>query len=213
MTVPGNAGSDKRHLMRMMRPSRTRVVEQIREIKKAPGPRTRRSHVSLVPALFGLLSLVVLVFPVAAHSMAGGVDHVNGIDDLWPVHATLMTAGISSMLVAVGIVHFGRGKNRWWFRVHPVIALAGAGLAIAAIGVAVTMVSNSLQPHLQYFHGWFGALTIVVIIVAPILMIFRKPIAKRMGRPPNLFHRAAGFTAAGLMAANILLGLSMMHVI
>jgi uncharacterized integral membrane protein len=49
-----------------------------------------------------VLALLMILFPVSAHSMAGGVDYVNGIDDLWPIHATLMTAGIASMLMAMG---------------------------------------------------------------------------------------------------------------
>ena len=185
------------------RPGESVKWKDIRTRRPAPG----RLYLSLV--------LVVLLFvaasPAAAHSMAGGVDHPNGIDDLWPIHAALMVGGVGSFFAAAGIVRFGR-KTRWWYKVHPPVALAGAALSIGAIAVAVLMVANSEKPHLQFFHGWLGTATIIVILATPSIMLLRMKIAQ-LGGSPLKIHRSAGYTAISLMAVNVLLGLSMMHVI
>ena len=158
-----------------------------------------------------LLLLLLAVSPAAAHSMAGGGDHPGGIEDLWPVHAAMMVGGIGCFFAAAGIVRFGR-KTRWWYRAHPPVALTGAALSIGAIAVAVLMVANSEQPHLQFFHGWLGTATIIVILATPSIMLLRMKIAQ-LGGSPLKIHRSAGYTAISLMAVNVLLGLSMMHVI
>ena len=166
----------------------------------------------LLPRLLVLmLSISVILFPVSARTMAGGVGNPYGIEGLWPVHAALMTGGIACFFIAMGVVRFGK-KTRWWYRAHRSIALTGVALAIGALAVAFMMVANSGQPQFQYLHSWIGAITIAMIIATPVIMVFRMRIARR-GWSPFRLHRWAGFTAVALMAVNILLGLSMMRLI
>ena len=143
--------------------------------------------------------------------MPGTVDYANGIDDLWPYHAALMAGGIACFLGAAGIVQFGR-KTRWWYKVHPVVAISGGILSIAAISVAFIMVSNSEAPHLQYLHGWIGVSTVAIIIITPLFMLFRERISNRI-KKFNVYHKMFGFAVIVLMFVNIINGLVMMHVI
>ena len=82
------------------------------------------SHI-ITHLLIVIVLSITFMMPVSAHSATpGSVDHPNGIDDLWPYHAALMTGGIACFLGAAGIVQFGR-KTRWWYKVHPAVALSG----------------------------------------------------------------------------------------
>ena len=74
------------------------------------------------------------------------------------------------------------------------------------------MVSNSEAPHLQYLHGWIGVSTVAIIIITPLIMLFRDRISTRI-KKINGYHKIFGFAVIVLMFVNIINGLVMMHVI
>ncbi len=74
------------------------------------------------------------------------------------------------------------------------------------------MVSDSEAPHLQYLHGWIGISTVAIIIITPLIMLFRERISKRV-KKLNVYHKIFGFAVIVLVFVNIINGLVMMHII
>lgn len=124
--------------------------------------------------------------------------------ELWPVHATLMTAGFFCLLSAALFPAFRKGTPGW-FRYHTRFAAAGVILALIAMSVAFFMVSISGGPHIRVPHAVLGLLVLVFLLATPALAVLRS----RFGQHTLSVlaaHRWMGRALLVLMAITLLSG-------
>lgn len=168
----------------------------------------------LLPALLAsVLFLAAAGVPASAHTAAEmGVapdQYDQGIPVSWPYHAFLMSAGFVCLVSGSLVQRFSRRPER--FRIHRQLQLAGAGAVLAGLAVAVFMVSLSAAPHVRYLHDQPGAGIILLMLIAVALGF---SIARRPAEPAaRTGHRFTGWIAVGLMAVNIIPGITMMAMV
>ncbi len=165
----------------------------------------------VLPSILVIGVASVICQPAAAHEAAGmGVaadQFAQGIPVYWPYHAALMTAGL--VLLVSGFVVMRYHKTRNWYRSHEFLQTAGGLSAVAGLVLAVTMVKISGIGHFGTVHGIVGSVTIALLVATLFIgfYIFRN----RGVKPPiRKVHRWLGGISIGMVAVNIVLGISMM---
>jgi cytochrome b561 len=126
---------------------------------------------------------------------------------LWRIHAILMGAAFAAMLTGFIIARAGR-KKKWWFKVHRGLGSGGASGALAALAMAVLMISLTHGFHFGNAHTIVGIIAMVFITLTFILPALFRRVKKEAKLPLRRIHKASGVLSLGLMAASIVLGLT-----
>ncbi len=125
----------------------------------------------------------------------------------WRIHAILMGAAFAAMLTGFIIARAGR-KTKWWFKVHRGLGSGGAGGALAALALAVVMISLTHGFHFGNAHTIVGIIAMFFITLTFILPALFRRVKKEAKLPLRRIHKASGALSLGLMAASIVLGLT-----
>jgi multisubunit Na+/H+ antiporter MnhB subunit len=149
--------------------------------------------------------------PVVAHNateMGVAPDQFDqGIPIYWPYHAALLTVGLLFLLSGFIVMRYRRTSHG--FQNHQRLQALGGLAAVAGISMSIYMVQLSGAPHFHAVHDVLGVGTVAVILVTLGLgvVVTRTPGISRQTRSA---HRLLGMAAIALVAANIVLGLSML---
>ena len=115
------------------------------------------------------------------------------------------------MLLASGVFIAMRLRNeRWWFKTHRLLGLAGAGTLLLGCAAAVFMVARTSGEHLQGPHAWLGIVTVLTIVVTAYLGWLQFRIKKR---PVRMIHRRAGRATVLMQAVTIALALRLVGIL
>jgi hypothetical protein len=120
-------------------------------------------------------------------------------------HVVLMAAG-SVMIAAAIFIAMTQRRKRWWLRLHRGAGLSGAVLILGGAAAVVTAITIAAGKHFNSPHTWFGALTVVAVVVTPLLGFMQFKIRQR-AESLRFFHRIGGRILAGALLITILLGL------
>ena len=134
-----------------------------------------------------------------------------GYSELWRVHAILMSASFVLMVVGM-ILSFLKGK-KWRLNVHKNLSMIGAVFGIAALGIAVYMISANYGVHFSVFHSIIGIITLAFIVLTPFFgfaMLKTKKWDKKRLRQVHLW---IGRGTLVLMAVTIIAGLRLVGII
>jgi len=126
---------------------------------------------------------------------------------LWRIHAILMGASFIAMVTGYFIAAFGR-KRTWWFKAHRALGTIGGFGALAALALAVIMISAARGLHLSNTHTILGIITIVFITLSLVLPAFFRRVKKEAKLPLRRIHKGSGVISISAMAASIVFGLS-----
>lgn len=118
-------------------------------------------------------------------------------------HAALMAGGFVLLVAGVFIVMRLR-KQRWWFKIHRLLGLLGAGTLLLGWASATVMVARMSGPHLQGLHARLGVATILLAVVTVGLGWLQFRLKKKQIR---IIHHWTGRATVVMQAANIALGL------
>ena len=128
---------------------------------------------------------------------------------LWKIHAVLM--GISFLSMAGGvIISLLKKRIKGFFILHKNLGITAACTGITGIIIAMVMVQVSGGHHLTSLHSYLGALTALLLISTPLLMLMKRTRGKK---PFRVVHRISGFLTLFLMALTIFLGLNLVGII
>jgi hypothetical protein len=124
---------------------------------------------------------------------------------LWPVHAFFMITGVILFSAAILMVTYGR-QRRGWYRLHRILAGAGAILAVAGLSIALYMVHITGGPNLRVFHGMFGAVVLTLVIITLLIGVIRDRV-KQHKVTLRTIHLWSGRVVFVLLVVTIILGL------
>ena len=127
---------------------------------------------------------------------------------LYPVHAVLMATAFVLLFLGMFFPRYLKRK-KWWLKMHRRIGIAGGTIGVIGVAMAVYMISQITQVHLQVLHSYIGLITIILIVFTPFLGHFMLKIRKVPGRAKKVraIHRWIGRVTLLFMAATIVLGL------
>ncbi len=127
---------------------------------------------------------------------------------LWPIHGILMGLAFFLMLAAMLIARYGK-KKRWWYTVHKRLNITGSLGAVAAMVIAVIMVSLSHGIHLASTHAVLGAVTFLFIVLTPLLGfgIRSRRVKPAYKKKVRTVHHWFGRITLVLMAVTLYFGL------
>lgn len=130
----------------------------------------------------------------------------------WRIHAILMGAAFASMLSGFIIARSAR-KTKWWFKVHRGLGSGGAIGALAALIIAVVMISLTHGFHFSNIHTLLGIVSIFFITLTFILPALFRRVKKEAKKPLRILHKAGGALSLALMLASIVLGLTFVGIL
>lgn len=127
---------------------------------------------------------------------------------LYPVHGVLMATAFVLLFVGMLFPRYFK-RQKWWLKTHRRINIAGSSTGVVGAGMAVYMISQTTQMHLQVLHSYIGGIAITLMIFTPFLGHFMLKIRKVPSRAKKAraFHRWLGRVTLLFMAATIVLGL------
>ena len=159
----------------------------------------------------GLAFAAFIIAPVLAQSNASSVSAkvARGIGIYWPYHVILMVAGF--ILLLAGIIVARRKEVGTWYKNHWFLEAAGSACIIAALLVAIYMVTLSGFPHLINPHEIVGGTVIALVIISVILGLLIKRVKTKT--PVRTSHRWIARAAVAIMAINILLGILVLQLV
>ena len=150
----------------------------------------------------------VISLAAGAADPAEGTGQVDLYSILFRVHGALMSTAFVLMFVGMFFPRYLKRK-RWWLKTHRRLGIAGAGIGVVGIGIAIYMITRTTGIHLRVPHSWIGLVTILLIIFSPFLGHFMLKIRKAPARAKQAraVHRWIGRITLLFMAATIVLGL------
>lgn len=133
---------------------------------------------------------------------------------LWPIHAILMGVSFAAMATGIIIAVFLK-KKKWRLEVHKNLGYGGAICAVAALVLAVVMISLTHGAHISSIHAIFGTITIVFIIIAPALatIMYKSKAKPQTKKGLRIVHIYVGVIALALMTVTIFFGLRIAGII
>ena len=130
----------------------------------------------------------------------------------WRIHAILMSAAFAAMLAGFIIARTGR-RTKWWFKVHRGLGSGGAIGALAALALAIVMISLTHGFHLSNAHTIVGIIAMFFITLTFILPALFRRVKKEAKLPLRRIHKGSGVLSLGLMLASIILGLTFVGIL
>jgi len=147
---------------------------------------------------------VTIPFTTPAGQEESSPPYPTSYQELWPVHAALMTAGFFCLLSAALFPALRKGMPGW-FRYHTRFAAAGVVLALIAMSIAFFMVSISGGPNIRVPHAGLGLLVLLFLLATPALAVLRSRFGQHTLSVLTA-HRWMGRILLVLMAITLLSG-------
>ena len=129
----------------------------------------------------------------------------------WPLHLGLMLFGL--ILILGGFIIARKKKTvKKWIVKHKFIGIFGVFSLLGGLAMAIRMVGDSFENHINSIHSIFGVISITLLITTPLIgqSIFWSIKTKRLKKKVKtirMIHRWIGRTTIILVLITITLGL------
>lgn len=150
------------------------------------------------------LAIALIAAALLTLSPASGAEvFTDKIMLLYPFHAFLVSSGL--LLLSAGMICARYMKRRrWWLKAHKTLGLAGAGLTLFGIMVAVYMVSASSGLNSPAGpHAYIGILVSLMVLFTPFMGFIQ---LKKGDKRLRAIHKWSGRMTIVLMIINAYLG-------
>lgn len=129
----------------------------------------------------------------------------------WPLHLGLMLFGLILILGGFFIARKKKTVKKWILK-HKFIGVFGVFSLLGGLAMAIRMVGDSFENHINSIHSIFGVISITLLITTPLIgqSIFWSIKTKRLKKNVKTFrmiHRWIGRTTIILVLITITLGL------
>jgi len=119
----------------------------------------------------------------------------------------------SFVLMLLGMIFMRLKQKKWRVNVHKKMNLIGTILGIAALGIAVYMISASYGLHFSVAHSIIGIVTLALLIINPIIGYVMLKTNKWNKNTLRALHRWNGRAVISLMALTIIAGLRLVGIL
>jgi hypothetical protein len=139
---------------------------------------------------------------------------LNGKDaefEDWALHAGLMLLGV--ILIVTGFIIARRKRNiKKWIVKHRFIELFGVFSFLAGLAMAIRLVDDLFDDHINSIHSIFGIFSLVLLVITPIIgqSIFLAVKTKRFKKKVKsirVTHRWIGRITITMVVLTIIIGL------
>ena len=130
---------------------------------------------------------------------------IGEAEDLWVVHAALMSFGLLLLFIGIIIAKFLKQK-KWWLNRHHVFEFTGFILIVIGFSLGFYMVSADGGHHFDTIHSIIAIIVIILFLISLIsgFAIFK---IKSKSKPIRVSHRWLSLIALLLTIITAILGL------
>jgi hypothetical protein len=119
----------------------------------------------------------------------------------------------SFVLMLLGMIFMRLKQKKWRVNVHKKMNLIGTILGVAALGIAVYMISASYGLHFSVAHSIIGIITLALLVINPMIGYIMLKTNRWNKNTLRALHRWNGRAALILMAITIIAGLRLAGII